>query len=165
MCKFATRESTEFQTILAALLRYARAAPDTIGPRWTSARRFLATQRSIEASELIGFDVHNGNAPFLCQSPKIHQGDTDRTLRNKYFRVPHNVSSTFTGRDVITQVLRNRILDSTNSEAPKQQKRFVLYGLGGSGKTQFCLKFAQDNRGRLGHPFNSPLVDFLIGYS
>jgi signal recognition particle GTPase len=22
----------------------------------------------------------------------------------------------------------------------------VLYGLGGSGKTQFCLKFASDNR-------------------
>ncbi|KAI9866891.1 MAG: hypothetical protein M1813_000833 [Trichoglossum hirsutum] len=29
---------------------------------------------------------------------------------------------------------------------PSVQKRFVLYGLGGSGKTQVCLKFAQDYR-------------------
>jgi hypothetical protein len=31
---------------------------------------------------------------------------------------------------------------------PKMQRRFVLYGLGGSGKTQVSLKFAQDNRDR-----------------
>ncbi len=28
------------------------------------------------------------------------------------------------------------------------QKRFVVYGTGGSGKTQFCCKFAQDNQDR-----------------
>jgi len=148
MCRFANRESAEFQTVLAALLRYARGAQETIGPRWSSAKRFLATQRSIEAAELIGFDVHNNNAPFLCESPKVHQDDAGRKLRNKYFRVPHNVSSIFTGRDVITQVLQKKILGSTDSKARKQQKRFVLYGLGGSGKTQFCLKFVQDNRDR-----------------
>ncbi len=148
MCKFASRESAEFQTILAALLRYAGGAQETIGPRWSSARRFLATQRSIEAAELIGFDTHNDNAPFLCESPKLRQDNTKKKLRNKYFRVPHNVSSIFTGRDVITQILQNKILEPTDSEAPKQQKRFVLYGLGGSGKTQFCLKFVQDNRDR-----------------
>ncbi|KAB8277354.1 P-loop containing nucleoside triphosphate hydrolase protein [Aspergillus minisclerotigenes] len=27
----------------------------------------------------------------------------------------------------------------------EQQKRFVIYGVGGSGKTQFCVKFASDN--------------------
>jgi GTPase SAR1 family protein len=30
--------------------------------------------------------------------------------------------------------------------AKAEQKRFVVYGLGGAGKTQFCSKFAQDNR-------------------
>ena len=28
------------------------------------------------------------------------------------------------------------------------QKRFVVFGLGGSGKTQFCCKFASDNKQR-----------------
>lgn len=30
----------------------------------------------------------------------------------------------------------------------QSQKRFIIFGLGGSGKTQFCCKFAQDNRQR-----------------
>lgn len=31
-------------------------------------------------------------------------------------------------------------------EPDHTQKRYVIYGLGGSGKTEFCCKFAQDNR-------------------
>lgn len=148
MCRFGSRESPDFQTILAALLRYAREAHKTIATRWSSARRFLATQRSIEASELIGFDVHNDNKPFLCESPRPRQGPADTRLRNKYFHVPHNVSSIFTGRDAVTRVLESKILQQPAPNRPHQQKRFVLYGLGGSGKTQFCLKFVQDNRDR-----------------
>lgn len=148
MCSFASPESPDFQTVLAALLRYAREAHKTIATRWSGARRFLATQRSIEASELIGFDVHNDNKPFLCESPRLHQGPADTRLRNKHFHVPHNVSSIFTGRDAVTRVLESRILEQPTLDRPHQQKRFVLYGLGGSGKTQFRLKFVQDNRDR-----------------
>lgn len=148
MCRFASRESPDFQTILAALIRYSRDAHKTIATRWSGARRFLATQRSIEASELIGFDVHNDNKPFLCESPRLHQGPADIRLRNKYFHVPHNVSSIFTGRDAVTRMLESKILEQPAPDRPYQQKRFVLYGLGGSGKTQFCLKFVQDNRDR-----------------
>ena len=148
MCRFASCESPDFQTILAALLRYAREAHKTIATRWSSARRFLATQRSIEASELIGFDAHNDNKPFLCESPRLRQGLADTRVRNKYFHVPHNVSSIFTGRDAVTRILKSKILEQPAPGIPQQQKRFVLYGLGGSGKTQFCLKFVQDNRDR-----------------
>lgn len=35
-----------------------------------------------------------------------------------------------------------------NSNSPAQQRKFVLYGLGGSGKSQLCLKFAEDHRER-----------------
>ena len=68
MCKFSDRHSTDFHTVLAALLRYAREAKGTIGPRWVSARRFLATQRSIEAAELIGFDAPNDYSPYFSPS-------------------------------------------------------------------------------------------------
>ena len=148
MCRFTSGESTDFKTVLAALLRYAHDAPRTIGPRHTSARRFLASQRWMEAQDLIGFDAHNNNELFICQSPKIKQNRKDQKFENEHFRVPHNVSSMFTGRDVVTQILRERILESNNFDAPRQQKRFVLYGLGGSGKTQFCLKFVSDYRDR-----------------
>lgn len=67
-------------------------------------------------------------------------------LKNKYYNIPYNVSSTFTGRDGICQRLQETCLLSSGALALTGQKRFVLYGLGGSGKTQICLKFAQDNR-------------------
>lgn len=35
--------------------------------------------------------------------------------------------------------------------AREPQQRFVLYGLGGSGKTQMALKFASDHRERYGY--------------
>ena len=148
MCQFSDRHSTDFHTVLAALLRYAREAKGTVGPRWVSARRFLATQRSIEAAELIGFDAHNDNSPYIYPSPKLRQGAKGQKIKNKYFHVPHRASSIFTGREDVTQMLRNKIMGQSSSNSPAQQRRFVLYGLGGSGKTQFCLKFVQDYRDR-----------------
>ncbi|KAK2748973.1 hypothetical protein FQN57_007256 [Myotisia sp. PD_48] len=65
---------------------------------------------------------------------------------NKYFHMPQNVSSYYTGRHKQLQELAS-ILNITESRQPQtHQKRFVISGLGGSGKTQFCCKFAQDNR-------------------
>ncbi|TVY12783.1 Nephrocystin-3, partial [Lachnellula arida] len=63
--------------------------------------------------------------------------------RNKYYLVPHNVSAVFTGRDNVFQELLQNCISSQNLTI---QLRYVLYGLGGSGKTQVSLKFAQDYR-------------------
>ena len=68
---------------------------------------------------------------------------------NQHFDIPQPVRSIFTGRQEQLLELKETILapDST-SHNYSIQKRFVIYGLGGSGKTQFCCKFAQDNRQR-----------------
>ena len=154
MCRFADSNSTDSKTVLAALSRYTREAQATIGPRWINARKLLATQRSIEASELIGFDAYNDNAPFICVSPKLHQNPQESKCRNKHLHVPHNVSSIFTGRKAVHQMLHKKLLKPIQPDSSPRQKRFVIYGLGGSGKTQFCLKFVQDNRDRYAkHPF------------
>lgn len=142
MCKFESIKSHGYKIMLSAMQRYAREAPNIIEKRWEEARKFLARQRSIEAAELLGIDSHFDNQPFIFQN-----GDQTRQ-KNKYFRIPHSVSTIFTGRNDITQDLQEKILSSTAYDAPRQQKRFVCYGLGGSGKTQFCLKFVQDNRDR-----------------
>ncbi|KAI9764475.1 MAG: hypothetical protein M1840_008401 [Geoglossum simile] len=67
---------------------------------------------------------------------------------NKHYWVPYNLSGIFTGRDNIIRKLREGCLPSETEDGLVKQKRFVLYGLGGSGKTQACLKFAQDHRER-----------------
>jgi hypothetical protein len=67
---------------------------------------------------------------------------------NKHYCVPYNLSGIFTGRDDIIRKLREGCLPSETEDRLAKQKRFVLYGLGGSGKTQVCLKFAQDCRER-----------------
>ena len=63
-------------------------------------------------------------------------------FQNKHFEVSHIVSSVFTGREVILKRLGSSLLDNSQSDQ-RIQKR-----LGGSGKTQLCLKFAQDYRER-----------------
>ena len=65
---------------------------------------------------------------------------------NKHYCVPYNLSGIFTGRDDIIQQLREGCLPPKPQDRVMTQKRFVLYGLGGSGKTQACLKFAHDYR-------------------
>ncbi|KAI9887902.1 MAG: hypothetical protein M1823_000290 [Watsoniomyces obsoletus] len=66
---------------------------------------------------------------------------------NEHFEVPHLLSPAFTGHDEICQCMDSS-LDLTRQPAVPVQRRFVLYGLGGSGKTQLCVRYAQVNRER-----------------
>ena len=50
-------------------------------------------------------------------------------------------SPLFTGRDDYLQKLR----DYFGSDIMDKRKSFLLYGLGGIGKTQICLKFIEEN--------------------
>ena len=49
----------------------------------------------------------------------------------------------FTGRDKYLWELR----DYFSSSIGEKRKSFLLYGLGGMGKTQICLKFIEENPG------------------
>ncbi|KAI9764687.1 MAG: hypothetical protein M1839_005787 [Geoglossum umbratile] len=72
---------------------------------------------------------------------------TSRSL-NMHYRVPHGVSPIFTGRGDTCRQLEQLCLPPEAPNDSRAQKRFVVYGMGGSGKTQVCLKFAQDHRGK-----------------
>ncbi|KAH0556587.1 hypothetical protein GP486_005564 [Trichoglossum hirsutum] len=65
---------------------------------------------------------------------------------NKHYLVTGNVSPVFTGRGDVMKLLEENCLPQRTPDISKEQKRCVLYGLGGAGKTQTCLKFAQDYR-------------------
>jgi len=67
----------------------------------------------------------------------------DVEVGNEYYVIPHTTNSNFTGRNDIRRQLKETLIGD-EYEVKRAQQRFVLYGLGGSGKTELCLKFAQD---------------------
>jgi Cdc6-like AAA superfamily ATPase len=66
-----------------------------------------------------------------------------------HWNVPHSSSPMFTGREEILQQMEQALFPETNVEAAESRRAFVLYGLGGSGKTQICLRFCEKHRERL----------------
>jgi hypothetical protein len=80
---------------------------------------------------------------------------------NKHYEVSHLVSPVFTGHGEVFTYLDSSL---KLTKAPRQQvqRRFVLFGLGGSGKTQICLRYAQMHRERyLGYSVLSTVTIFL----
>lgn len=65
---------------------------------------------------------------------------------NMHFDIPQAVSSIFTGREAQLDELGRTFFTPSSPVQNRNQKRFVIYGVAGSGKTQFCCKFAQDYR-------------------
>lgn len=67
---------------------------------------------------------------------------------NRHFDVPQSVSSIFTGREDQLDELVRIFIPERRIVRDQFQRRFIIHGLGGSGKTQFCCKFAEVNRDR-----------------
>jgi Cdc6-like AAA superfamily ATPase len=67
--------------------------------------------------------------------------------KNKHFAIPKVVESHYLGREKELNDLAQAFW-SQNQTQHHQQKRYVVYGVGGSGKTQFCGKYAQEFRER-----------------
>jgi hypothetical protein len=75
---------------------------------------------------------------------RIQRGNEVK-VKNEFYVVPHSSSTHFTGRNDVREKLSDSLIFYQTS---KSQQIFVLYGLGGSGKTQISLKFAEDSRDR-----------------
>jgi hypothetical protein len=67
---------------------------------------------------------------------------------NKHFDIPQGISSIFTGQGDFLERLGSYFFAAPTLGNEQQQNRFIVHGIGGSGKTQFCSKFASDNRDR-----------------
>ena len=52
-------------------------------------------------------------------------------------------SAIFTGRE--DYLARLRIFFTAKPNEPQRRKKFLLYGMGGIGKTQICLKFIEES--------------------
>ena len=143
MVRFTDPQSSSYRTVLEALVRYSRSAPPIISRRWQYADQSLTQTRSHEAMELTGtvFDLHKNDVPFQ------YERKPSERPRNRHFDIPQVVSSIFTGREDVSQMVEDALFTGDASSS-RQQCRYVVHGIGGSGKTQFCSKFAQDHRER-----------------
>ncbi|KAG0648834.1 Kinesin light chain [Hyphodiscus hymeniophilus] len=134
MCKFTSADDVGFKLISSACKRYLRTAVNEVNIRWHKDCELLEKEREEEVAELLrhdsGLSIHGPSSP----------------MQNVHFVVPRSASSMFTGREEIATLLRQKIVSSPVVRGSGQHKIFVVWGLGGSGKTQFCLKFVENNR-------------------
>ncbi|KAH6851250.1 hypothetical protein B0I37DRAFT_131949 [Chaetomium sp. MPI-CAGE-AT-0009] len=140
MCKFSSRASSDYRTVIAALLTYCEKAPGIISRRWRQAEGALKQLRLGEAEEIggFGFDVHL-EQPYRSQDIRS-RGDTIP------FHIPEETSPTFVGREDMLRTLRSAFFPGDRPTTRRGRKSFVVFGMGGSGKTELCSKFATDNK-------------------
>lgn len=143
MVKFRQTDSA-YRTVISALMKYCHSAPEIIAYRWKEAMESLMRMRRNEASELTGLflDIPD-KTPIFAES---RDEPALAVFQNEHFNPPCAVSIDFIGQVEIMRALQEGFEPERSASLVGKQKRFVLYGIGGSGKTQLSAKYAQDNR-------------------
>ncbi|KIK04354.1 hypothetical protein K443DRAFT_72220, partial [Laccaria amethystina LaAM-08-1] len=73
----------------------------------------------------------------------IHNNYGNRTTSDGVIALMPNPSTQFTGHTEAIAKLKRHFFTNTNSTI-QRRKIFLLYGMGGIGKTQICLKFVEE---------------------
>ena len=73
---------------------------------------------------------------------QMHINYVYRTTSDGVIPLMPNPSNRFTGRSEVIAELKRHFSDANDSA--QKRKFFLLYGMGGIGKTQICLKFVED---------------------
>ena len=135
MVKFKTQLDSGFRVITDALLRYIRLAPELITIRWEQDTRYLASEHQREAELLT-----TGPSSYLSSE------NADPSGCNKWCLGPRSPSMHFTGRHFQSKYVQDKLGPVQVTPSMNQHKIFVIFGLGGSGKTQFSLKYIEENK-------------------
>ncbi|KAJ6178279.1 hypothetical protein N7519_008740 [Penicillium mononematosum] len=143
MTKFHQSDSA-YRTVISALMKYCYSAPAIIAYRWREAMETMIRLRRNEACELTGLFLEIPDK--VAITTETETDTIDAPLQNEHFHLPCTVSMDFIGQEDIMETLTNAFEPEGPTSLNKQQKRFVVYGIGGSGKTQISAKYAQDNR-------------------
>lgn len=142
MIKFH-RSNPSYRTVIAALRKYCIWAPKLIASRLQEAQEFISLMREREASELTGISLK------LPDKGRLFMGaieeDTKSDWTSEHFHPPEAVSLDFLGQKEVFQQLQKAFQPEHRTLRGESQKRFVLHGIGGSGKTQIAAKYAEDN--------------------
>ncbi|ORY14146.1 hypothetical protein BCR34DRAFT_240810 [Clohesyomyces aquaticus] len=137
MTKFNSHSDPKYRPVLEALSRYAKNAHALIQSRWQNDMKMIARERQQEVEELL--QTHLQFLP---------NGDSGSQDLNKWCLVPRSPITYFTGRQKHAREVKDMLGPIRQHADQRRNKIVVIYGIGGSGKTQFCLKFVEDNRQR-----------------
>lgn len=139
MAKFKTKHDSGYRVVHAALTRYQHDALPLIKSRWKDELSQRSAEREQQASEL---RMQNQREKDPAPKLSIGCGTTDR----QEYVVPHASTNFFIGR--LGHSIRARKCFSPVEEGPvwRKPKVLVICGLGGSGKTQFALRYAEESR-------------------
>lgn len=137
MIKFSDVHDHGYRVVLEALARYIVAAPSLIHYRWEKDVQALGQERQHEAEDLL--------KPPLRY---LVSGDMNKPDLNEWFIIPRCSSTYFTGRAVHAELVRGKLGPVNHLHEANRHRVCVIYGLGGAGKTQFCLRYAEDNKSR-----------------
>ena len=138
MMRFRTTKSPGYLVVSEALMRYSRSAPSTISSRWRNEKTSLEVENRRQADELV--------------RPQLEPGSMNTDLApntTSLYLVPRNSSPQFTGRRREAEEVKEAFdspIDTLEHNVRSEHKILVVHGVGGSGKTQFCLRYAEDNR-------------------
>lgn len=135
MNKFSDVHDDGYRVVLEALARYITTAPDLIHYRWDKDMEALGHERQLEAEDLL--------KPPLRY---LMSGDGNKPNRNEWFIIPRCSSTYFTGRILHAEFVREKLGPVNHLDEANRHRIFIIYGLGGAGKTQFCLRYAEDNK-------------------
>ena len=137
MIKFSDVHDHGYRVVLGALVRYIEGAPALIQYRWEKDMEALGHERQLEAEDLL-------KPPLRYLS----SDDGSKPNRNEWFLIPRCSSTYFTGRRLHAEIVREKLGPVNHLDAANRHRICVIYGLGGAGKTQFCLRYAEDNKSR-----------------
>ena len=137
LTKFTDVRDNGYRVVLSALARYVASAPSRIASRWDKDMETLEHERQLEAEEL--------------RKPLLQYLTSDGASKpncNEWFIISRCSSTYFTGRRLHAEIVKEKLGRISLLDGATQHKIYVIYGLGGAGKTQFCLRYAEDNKSR-----------------
>jgi hypothetical protein len=150
MVKFGHAENYGYQLVQEALERYTKSASEHIRIRWDGTVRPIGFPSAGSA--------HEQHQPPLDDVPT---NDTFATDFNKWFLVERKPTTFFTGREAHARNIKRKFSEAQRQVGRKSHAIFVVYGLGGSGKTHFCLKYAHDNRSRYNSLIHTTIITLI----
>ncbi|KIW00619.1 hypothetical protein, variant [Verruconis gallopava] len=136
MVKFASSKAQGYSVVIANLLRYSEHAPAYVENRWKELGEATNKSRSAAISRDLG--VEQDFAP--AAAPLSGLGSTD------LFYPPNCTSGQFLGRHDALQRIYDAFFPFGKPNTRPGLKSFVVYGMGGSGKTELCARFAEAYR-------------------
>ncbi|KAJ0108043.1 hypothetical protein J7T55_007161 [Diaporthe amygdali] len=100
----------------------------------------------------IGIQAVSINEPVINQT--FNQISNGRYWEGKLSNIPRSASHKFTGRESLLVRLQDCLVRTPNCKVHNRMRAvFILFGLGGSGKTQVALKFAELHKNTFGARF------------